>query len=77
MAQPNFNGWYETVKINYGIKPDGSKVFPELLTGFDKKDYEEHFAFWKDTKCAKFFDEILAILPCIGLIKVWMVFDII
>ena len=48
MAKPDINDWYETVKINYGIRPDGSKDFDELPTGFDKKDYKEHFAFWKN-----------------------------
>lgn len=48
MAKPDINDWYETVKINYGIRPDGSKDFPELPAGFDKKSYKEHFAFWKD-----------------------------
>lgn len=48
LAKPDINDWYETVKINYGIKPDGTKDFPELPTGFDKKDYKAHFAFWKD-----------------------------
>jgi len=48
LAKPDFNDWYETVKINYGIKPDGSKDFPELPAGFDKKQYKEHFAFWKN-----------------------------
>ncbi len=48
LAKPDINDWYETVKINYGIKPDGSKDFPELPAGFDKKDYKEHYAFWKD-----------------------------
>ena len=47
-AKPDINDWYETVKINYGIRPDGSKDFPELPAGFDKKGYKEHFAFWKD-----------------------------
>lgn len=46
MAKPDINDWYETVKINYGIKPDGSKDFPELPEGFDKKSYAEHYAFW-------------------------------
>jgi glycosidase len=36
------------VKVNYGIKPDGSKDFPELPTGYDTKDYKVHFAYWKD-----------------------------
>ena len=48
LAKPDINDWYETVKINYGIRPDGSKDFDELPAGYDKKDYKEHFAFWKD-----------------------------
>ena len=47
-SKPDANDWYETVKVNYGIRPDGSKDFPELPTGFDTKSYKEHFAFWKD-----------------------------
>ncbi len=48
MAKPDINDWYETVKVNYGIRPDGSKDFPELPEGFDKKSYKEHYEFWKD-----------------------------
>ena len=48
MAKPDRNDWYETVKVNYGIRPDGSKDFPELPNGFDTKSYQEHFDFWKD-----------------------------
>ncbi|MEI6865162.1 alpha-amylase family protein [Flavicella sp.] len=47
LAQPNFYDWYETVKINYGIKPDGSYDFESLPDDFDKKDFNEHYAFWK------------------------------
>ncbi|WP_395051436.1 alpha-amylase family protein [Flavobacterium sp.] len=47
-ARPDKNDWYETVKVNYGIRPDGSKDFPELPAGFDTKSYQEHFDFWKD-----------------------------
>ena len=47
-SKPDRNDWYETVKVNYGIRPDGSKDFPELPVGFDTKSCEEHFAFWKD-----------------------------
>ena len=46
-AKPDINDWYETVKVNYGIKPDGSKDFPELPAGYDKKSYKEHYAYWK------------------------------
>lgn len=45
-AKPDINDWYETVKVNYGIKPDGSKDFPELPAGYDTKDCKAHFAFW-------------------------------
>ena len=48
MAKPDINDWYETVKVNYGIRPDGSKDFPELPKGFENKSYKEHFDFWKD-----------------------------
>ena len=48
LAKPDANDWYETVKINYGIRPDGSKDFPELPGGFDQKTYKEHFEFWKN-----------------------------
>lgn len=48
MAQPHANDWYETVKINYGVKPDGSLDFDTLPEGYDKKDYKAHYEFWKD-----------------------------
>ena len=47
-SKPNVNDWYETVKVNYGITPDGSKDFDELPTGFENEDYEAHFNFWQD-----------------------------
>ena len=48
MAKPDSKDWYETVKVNYGIRPDGSKDFPELPEGFENKSYKVHFDFWKD-----------------------------
>jgi len=48
MAKPDKNDWYETVKVNYGIRPDGSKDFPELPADYDTKSVEAHFEFWKD-----------------------------
>lgn len=50
LAQPHFNDWYETVKINYGIRPDGTKDFAELPEAFEKKNHTEHADFWKDKK---------------------------
>ena len=46
LSQPHYNDWYETVKINYGIRPDGSKDFEELPEGFEKEDFRKHFEFW-------------------------------
>jgi len=45
--QPHFYDWYETVKINYGVMPDGTKDFPELPAEYAKKDLSEHVEFWK------------------------------
>ncbi|RXR23503.1 alpha-amylase family protein [Flavobacterium stagni] len=47
LAKPDINDWYETVKVNYGIRPDGTKDFAELPEGFEKKSYAEHYDFWK------------------------------
>ncbi len=47
-AQPDQNDWYETVKVNYGIQPEGSDDFKALPADFDTKDYKAHFNFWKD-----------------------------
>lgn len=46
-AKPHANDWFETVKVNYGIRPDGSKDFPELPDGYDKKDANAHYQFWQ------------------------------
>ncbi|MCL6461210.1 MAG: alpha-amylase [Flavobacterium micromati] len=48
MAKPDKNDWYETIKVNYGIRPDGFKDFPELPAGSETKSYQEHFDFWKN-----------------------------
>lgn len=47
LAQPDFNDWYETVKINYGIRPDGSKDFDTLPADFAQRTVAEHYAFWQ------------------------------
>ncbi|MFZ3511524.1 alpha-amylase family protein [Vibrio harveyi] len=48
LAQPQFDDWYETAKINYGVRPDGSKDFPELPADYANKSHAEHLQFWKD-----------------------------
>ncbi len=46
--KPSLYDWYETVKVNYGVSPDGKKDFDELPDGFKNENYKKHFAFWKD-----------------------------
>jgi len=46
-AQPDINDWYETVKVNYGVKPDGSYDFDRLPKEYSTKPHAEHFAFWE------------------------------
>ncbi|MFC4699140.1 alpha-amylase family glycosyl hydrolase [Glaciecola siphonariae] len=46
--QPDINDWYETVKVNYGVKPDGTYDFERLPDEFRVLDYQAHHAFWAD-----------------------------
>jgi len=48
LSQPNFNDWYETVKINYGVRPDGAYDFETLPDEYAQKDYKAHYTFWSD-----------------------------
>lgn len=48
LAQPSSHDWYETVKVNYGVKPDGSYDFPRLPEQYLKLGITEHHAFWVD-----------------------------
>ncbi len=47
LAQPRADDWYETVKINYGIRPDGTKDFVSLPDGYDTQSIFYHYAFWQ------------------------------
>ena len=38
LSQPHFNDWYETVKVNYGVSPNGQIDFNELPDGYDNED---------------------------------------
>ena len=46
-AQPRFDDWFETVKINYGVRPDGSQDFPTQPAGFAQRPWQDHAAFWQ------------------------------
>jgi glycosidase len=47
-AQPNISDWYETVKVNYGVRPDGSYTFTQLPESYRFKNFQAHAAFWAD-----------------------------
>ena len=47
-SKPDRNDWYETVKLNYGVRPDGTKDFIELPASFENEDTEAHYYFWAD-----------------------------
>ncbi|MCC4832851.1 alpha-amylase family protein [Shewanella sp. 10N.7] len=53
LAKPHTNDWYETVKVNYGVKPDGSYDFPALPEHFADKSVTEHYAFWQSQNAAE------------------------
>ncbi len=48
LSQPDQNDWYETVKINYGLRPDGTKDFNSLPHEYATLGHQAHFDFWKD-----------------------------
>lgn len=62
-AQPSASDWYETVKINYGVRPDGSVDFDRLPAAASTWSAQEHAAFWQDRDVpdswAKFRDIVL------------------
>ncbi len=47
LAQPNPHDWYETVKVNYGVRPDGTHDFPSLPNSLRGASFEEHARFWR------------------------------
>lgn len=49
-AAPSINDWYETVKLNYGISPDGKKDFVSLPDNFSSKSLIEQYEFWQKQK---------------------------
>lgn len=46
-AKPHWDDWFETVKINYGVRPDGSYDFPTLPDTYAQKTVQAHFDFWQ------------------------------
>ena len=47
LAKPKHDDWYETVKINYGVRPDGSNDFDHLPTEYRHRSHQDHYQFWQ------------------------------
>ena len=48
--QPDMNDWYEAVKINFGVDPEGRHDFDALPAGYENEPYQVHHKFWKDSQ---------------------------
>jgi glycosidase/predicted alpha/beta superfamily hydrolase len=46
-ARPDFDDWFETVKVNYGVRPDGSYAFDRLPGEARGWTLAEHAEFWR------------------------------
>ena len=46
-SSPALTDWYETVKLNYGVAPNGRKDFDSLPPEFAHWDAGTHYAFWR------------------------------
>ena len=46
--QPDMYDWYEAVKINFGVSPEGRHDFDSLPEGYENEPIQVHFDFWKD-----------------------------
>ncbi len=46
--QPDMNDWYEAVKVNFGVRPDGTRDFDTLPPGYENEPFQMHHAFWKE-----------------------------
>jgi glycosidase len=47
-AKPSFTDWYETVKLNYGVRPDGTWDFETIPETLRNTSPENHRSFWEN-----------------------------
>ena len=59
--QPGFNDWYETVKVNYGVRPDGGYEFDDVPEEIKGKPAKEHAAFWANKSVPNTWEKFKAI----------------
>lgn len=59
--EPNIGDWYETVKINFGVRPDGRFDFDTLPASYNSKSVEEIVAYWEARSVPQSWQQFLAI----------------
>lgn len=59
--KPAFDDWFETVKVNYGVRPDGTYDFPRLPDDASGWTNAEHVEFWADKDVPDSWDKFLDI----------------
>ena len=47
VVQPGFNDWFETVRLNLGVTPEGEHAFDEVPAELAGADAAAHYAFWQ------------------------------
>lgn len=47
-TKPSFTDWYETVKLNYGVRPDGTQDFEAIPDTYWNTSPENHLSFWEN-----------------------------
>ena len=48
VVQPDFDDWFETVRLNFGVTPDGEHAFDAVPVELAGADAATHQAFWQD-----------------------------
>ncbi|HSD69209.1 MAG TPA: alpha-amylase family glycosyl hydrolase, partial [Woeseiaceae bacterium] len=47
-AEPDFEDWFETARINFGVRPDGSRAFDTLPNAARDWSVSGHVEFWRN-----------------------------
>jgi len=47
-SNPDINDWYDTAKLNFGIRPDGHHDFQDLPSHYAQKSTHQHYLYWQN-----------------------------
>ena len=59
--EPNIGDWYETVKVNFGVRPDGRFDFDTLPASYNDTPVDEVVAYWNARAVPQSWQQFLAI----------------